>query len=291
MVNIVEAMTKFRGQYIVMVSGLSGSGRTKLAQFVADTFKFKLIDMKNFMHPKEYYDKPENYIKLDDETKILNWDDIERSVDWARFNDAVNADKATGVVAVGLGFPTNLIKFEQDQHIHIKIMKDKLFENRHKYLKSHTADENNKYMGTPLEKQIFNKLTIPIYIKLRDVSKIDRYINMNEIDIESAQKIIFIQLINFTKKWLEIYEEEKKTPAHVTNNKTTPVNINYEGNQSAYDAYFHNKKRIQYDFNQEGDELPYNEKMDSDEELELKSSDSIDNTSDSDAEFLWTIND
>ena len=287
MVNIVEAMTQFNGQYIVMVSGLSGSGRTKLARFIAETFKFKLVDMKNFNHTKEYYEKPENYINLGIDTKILNWDDIEKSVNWIELNNTVIANKATGVVVVGLGFPNNHIKFLPDQHIHIKISKDKLFENRHKYLKSHPDDPNNKYMGTPIEKQIFNQLINPIYIRMRDASKIDRFINMSELDIESAKKMIYIQLINFTTKWLDIYEKEKKTPPKTTK-RTTPLNINYDGNQKAYDEYFHNKKRIQYDFNQEGDDIPPIAIMDDDEELVLKSTSSIDDTSDSDAEFLWT---
>jgi len=147
MVNIIEAVLQFNKQFVVMVSGLSGSGRTGLARFIAETFKFKLVDMKNFHHTKEYYDKPENYIKLGFDSKILNWDDIEKSVNWTELNDTVIANKAQGVVVVGLGFPNDLIKFPVDQHIHIKISKEKLFENRHKYLKSHPDDPNNKYMG------------------------------------------------------------------------------------------------------------------------------------------------
>jgi len=113
---------------------------------------------------------------------------------------------------------------------------------------------------------------------------------MTEIDLESARGMIYAQLINFTTKWLDVYEQEKQTPSP-TNKRAVPLNINYDGNQKVYDEYFHNKKRIQYDFNQEGDETPPVEIIDNDEDLVLKSSSDIDDTSDSDAEFLWTSKD
>jgi len=291
MTNIVEAMLQFNKHMIIMISGLSGSGRTKLARFIADIFKFKLIDMKNFNHAEEYYDKPENYIELNDGSKILNWDDIEKSINWVDLNDTVNANKATGVVVVGLGFPSKLIGFKSDQHIHIKISKDRLVENRHKYLDTHPNDRNYKYKGTPLEKQIINRITIPMYIKMRDNSIIDRYINMSDIDIEMAKTMIFKHLIAYITKWLETYN----VPGNLANQSNKPskptgnLNVNYEGNSKAYDDYFHNMKRKQYDFNQEGDDFPAMEKKD--EDLDKKSTSSIDDTSNSDAEFLWTIYD
>jgi adenylate kinase family enzyme len=142
--NIVEAYTKFNGQNIILISGFSGSGKTKLAKFIADLFKFKLIDQTASYYPLEQFDKPENYVTIKKTIKILDWDDIYKSVDWGRFNRMVKENMKDGVVVIGFGFPTKLLEFKPDFHIHVKINKKTLLANREKYLQEH-PETNNQY--------------------------------------------------------------------------------------------------------------------------------------------------
>lgn len=46
--NVVEAYIKFRGQLVVLVSGLSGSGKTEIARNIERDFKLKFINLNDY---------------------------------------------------------------------------------------------------------------------------------------------------------------------------------------------------------------------------------------------------
>src|SRR5439155_20230118 len=110
--NIVQAYTKFNNQNIILISGFSGSGKTKLAQFLAKLFGFQLVGLSTFYYPEELYATDENYVLLKNGVKVLNWANIYKSVDWDKFNKYIDTVKAKGVVIHGFGFPSQLLKFK-----------------------------------------------------------------------------------------------------------------------------------------------------------------------------------
>jgi tRNA A37 threonylcarbamoyladenosine biosynthesis protein TsaE len=299
--NIVQAYTKFNKQNIILVSGFSGSGKTKLAKFLAELFGFKLINLSDFYRSDEQYDKPENYVTLRDSTKILDLDNIYRSIDWDKFNASVNAQKEHGIVVQGFGFPGSVIGFKPDFHIHIKINKENLFKNRNAYLETHPDAFGNKYRGTATEKYIFNDITYPHYIKIVGDSKIDKFINTNDMNQEQVKDSAFSYLMNVIEKWLADYNKKKVPVTQEYGTRT--LKQHDDGNDYYYDdIYFPDKKRKLYDFNDQGIDYPveYRKKMGLDKgEESISSSDSSEmhgkkhnknssSSSNSDAQFLFT---
>ena len=191
--NIIEAYTKFNNKNIILISGLSGSNKTKIAKFIAKLFKFQLLNLETFKLSIEEYDKEENYIEIKNNEKILDWDNIKKSINWNKFNETVNSIKKKGVVIYGLGFPDKLLDFKPDFHINLKINKQNLMMSRAKYLYRHS--KSNK-------KIIFNSHTYPFYLEIVKESTINRFINLNEIKGKQIKDAVFNYLIESITNWL-----------------------------------------------------------------------------------------
>lgn len=214
--NIVEAYTKYKNQFIIAISGLSGSGRSDVSKFVADKFKFELVKLRKFELSKDDFDKESNYVELESGSKILDWDNIDISIDWEKFNQYVNSVKSKGVIIVGFGFPTDKIDFDIDAHIHIKISKPNLEAKRKEYLESHQSDPVNMLedLGTKLSGSEYADIEIQHFIKARNDSKIDKYINANELSLEEMIDRTFSYLMYVIDSWLgsnvKTYQSVKK---------------------------------------------------------------------------------
>lgn len=175
--NIVEVYNKYNSQLIIMVSGLSGSGKTKLGENLKNLLKFKLVNAE-----KHYKKENNNVVTLSNGIKVTDWDNID-TYDWKTINEEVNRNKKDGVIVCGAYLPTNKLDFKPDFHLHIKISKQKLMENRHQFMKNHL----DKYIGfesildTPTEQLIINQITYPHYLDYIKESKIDKWLNANEL--------------------------------------------------------------------------------------------------------------
>ena len=220
--NIVQAYIKFKGQYIILISGFSGSGKTKISRFIADQLNFQHVNISHFYRPFDVYDTNKNYISLKDGYKVLNWDNVYKSVDWDKLNDFVDKNKINGIVIVGFGFPKDLVKFNPDSHIHIKVSKKTLIENRNSFIEKH----NTPGKDIPVANRdiiILNSVTYPVYLKLMQDSKIDKYINTNEMSIEKSKEEVFSYLMSITNKWLKDNSHKNTghtiNKDHMTNNK------------------------------------------------------------------------
>jgi broad-specificity NMP kinase len=259
--NIVQAYNKFKGQCIILISGFSGSGKARISKFIVELFKFQYVNLSQFYYSKETFDHDENYVTLKDGSKILNWDNIYDSVDWDKFNEFVNSVKSKGVVVVGFGFPNKLLKFEPDFHIQIKINKQNLFtkmEENCKKLDSKCANDN-----IDIAKNIFNNITYPMQQKINNESKINKYINTNDMSEEKIKEEIFKYLMDMINKWLRDHSSDITTLQEGNSNNSNNINkqnnkkIHYEHNTNAYDKFYYpNKKKILYDFNDEGIDYP-----------------------------------
>lgn len=298
--NIIEAYTKFKKQYIILISGFSGSGKKKYGKFLANLFKFKYTNLSEFLYPKEIYDKDENYVTLPDGSKILDWDNIYKSINWETFNTHVEIYKVKGIVITGFGFPEEKLKFKTDIQFHLKVPKKNLLDLRHKYLEEHPDDPNNAYKGTQTEVLILNQITYPRYMELVENSKFDKIINMVMTDPNNSSNLImrpdddirnevFKYILDITKKWLDDYN--KKELLEAKQDKDLPYDghkvLTYSGKSYAYDDYYLNKKLKGYDFNDEGIDCPDYMKKRPVEEI-VSTDDLTDDSSDSDMEFLFT---
>lgn len=307
--NIVQAYTKFKGQMIILISGFSGSGKTKLSKFLSKLFEFKYVKLNEFRLSENDYDKDENYVILKNGDKILNWDNIYASIDWNKFNDYINNNKKNGVVVDGFGFPIKLLKFETDFHIHIKINKKNLLEKREQYVKKKKLDRDIE-----LDRMILNQVTFPIYVKLNEDSKIDKFVNTNDVTEEKIKEDVFFYLMQMIKRWLQNFNasvisdnsySQNKIKSHeydtirdinkdvdkyvdkdINKNKyKTKPKEHYEGDSYVYDEFYYpDKKRILYDFNDEGIDYPtnYRKCFNADKKTTSESD------SDSDATYLFT---
>lgn len=214
--NIVEAYIKFKGQLIILVSGLSGSGKCKLARNIERDFKLKLLNLENFS--KKQTDKTVKIIVGEEakEIEVKDWDDIE-IFDWDKFNDEVNKNKQNGVVICGTYFPSSKLKFESDYHMQVKIAKQKLIENRIKYIQKHISEnpELEKINDEKIITGIVNKITYPHYIEYSGLSKIDKYLNANIMDENQIYDEAFSFLINSIQVYIDEYNRTKQVSSNI----------------------------------------------------------------------------
>lgn len=207
--NIVEAYIKYRGQLIILVSGISGSGISHLAKNISQDLKIAYLSYSKFCK-KDYDEK----VKLPDGTEIINWDSDD-TIDWSAFNDAIKQMRRNGVVAYNQSFPLDKLdkNLQIDAHINIKLSKQNLFQRREKYIDEHQNECAKLYKLRDKLSIIFNRLTYPYYLQSINNSKITKFINANEFinlpEFEYDEKIAdeaFKYLMYIINKWLN---EEK----------------------------------------------------------------------------------
>lgn len=206
--NIIEAYLMFNKKLIIILSGLSGSGKTSIAKLIERDFKLLLINIEHFVNKS--YNQTEI---LPNGKKIINWDNVD-SYDWDKINNMVVENQSKGVILCGPFFPTNKLNFICDFHIQIKIQKQILIENRIKYLKKNEIieDDKNKIVEDDVQ-TIVNKITYPLFLKYSEESKIDKYINSKDL----TQDQMYDQIADFLFFRINEYlknQSDKKTKSH-----------------------------------------------------------------------------
>lgn len=172
--NIVQAFIKFNGKLIIIMSGVSGSGKTSIAKFIERDFKLVLINIDDYI--LENFDKT---VTISNDIKVINWDDVD-SYDWDKINKKVLDNQSNGVILTGPYFPTTKLKFDANFHIQIKVSKQILIEKRLKHAES-VKQDNVKHLDPTLIPIIVNQITYPLYLKYSEESKIDKYVNSKEL--------------------------------------------------------------------------------------------------------------
>lgn len=206
--NVIEAYTKFKGQLIILVSGLSGCGKTTLAKKIKQDFNIKFVDQ--FYHLKQDYDTK---VTLPDGSEVVNWDSDD-AINWDSLNKAVDSAKEQGVVVAGIALPTEKLTFTPDYHIHLSIPKKLCVEKRKKYLEKNKDKypiEFSKIDSTE-EKLTMNRLTFPYYIEAQKRATINKFINAVNMDDDEIYDEVFEILIEFIENWL--YNEYQKKQGH-----------------------------------------------------------------------------
>lgn len=199
--TILDVYNEKHGQFIVLVSGLSSTGKTKLGKNIERDFRLKFLNMKNFV--KKDYNKMS---ELPNGKFVLNIDSDD-IYDWDKLNDEVNTNKK-GVIIVGNVFPTNLLKFKPDYHIHLRMPKQILKTKREAFIKAHPEKNYN------LEDEILriNALTYPYYMDVLNRMMINKFINILELTPEKVYDIAFEEIIKFI--WGNIPSPRKMTDSY-----------------------------------------------------------------------------
>ena len=253
--NIVEAFIKYKGQLIILLSGMSGSGISTLAKTLSHDLNIKLISYKDFLDQK-YAEENKEKIHIhgesgDKDIDIINWDN-DNVIKWLDFINAINDNKSTGVIAFGPSFPIERINnvFKEDVHIHIKLSKQNLLKRRIEHEKEHDIEHNEHENDEESTKKdiemmtlIMNKFTYPYYIKstLPENTKINKFINANEFADYSKEEYnnkladeAFSYLMHFISKWLETHSDSDKNNQNNQNNRNNQndQNKNHKNNQN-----------------------------------------------------------
>lgn len=209
--NIIEAYIKYKGQLLLLISGLSGCGKLNLGKELADIFNITLIDEFNY-YKKNYNEK----IKLSNGDEIINWytDD---AIDWDRFNKDIDREKKNGVIVIGFSLPEDKIESSSDYHIHLNIPKQVCLEKRKIFLEKHkdTYPDEYKLSGSDTEKLKMNKLIFPYYLESTKKSKINRFVNVGLSDDSDIYDKVFDMIIEFINEFLygnNFVNSDSKTP-------------------------------------------------------------------------------
>lgn len=199
--NIVEAYIKFKGQLVILVSGMSGSGKSNIAKEISRDFKIENINTNKFCK-KDYTNKvtiqvptkvnessiteaetPKPNVAVNNNNiEIINWD-TDDVYDWDMLNKEIEKYSKSGVVVSGVTFPKDKINVKADFHIHIKLNKQNLFKRRIEYLDEHNEDcqQSGRNLNKDIELLIFNKYSFPYYLEYTSRNIITKYINGNEL--------------------------------------------------------------------------------------------------------------
>lgn len=233
--NVVEAFIKFRGQLLILISGLPECGKLTLAKNISRDFKIKLINQYDYY--KSDYDVKTT---LPDGSVLINWYN-DNAIDWDKFNGDIDNFKKKGLVVVGVSLPEDKIKSEVDYHIHLKISKLNCIERRKKYLEMNKDEhkEEFKLIDTTTEKLKMNLLVFPYYLEATKNSKINKFLNINELNDEQIYEDVFDSLINFIQKYLNQRIYEKTTTPKVSDvttkkghNQTDNISVSVQLNES-----------------------------------------------------------
>ena len=174
--NVVEVYIKVNNSLVIFISGLSGTGRTTLAQNISRDFKLPIINLNKFCI-KDY----NKTVKLPDGTDIVNWDSDD-IYDWSAINQRIKDMQHNGVIVVGTVFPTDKLSVKADFHIHIKLAKQNLISRRTRFMEDHKEDCHDLYELNKSDKglMILNNVTLPYYYESLKRTVITKYISAND---------------------------------------------------------------------------------------------------------------
>jgi len=186
--NVVEAYRKKVGHLIILISGLSGTGKTHIAEKMAKELNLKFLNLINYYNKNNVKD----YV-LRDGRKVPNWFSVETIVDWDKLNKDIEENK-NGVIIVGFGFPKEKIKFTPTIHVNLKTTKIDIGNRRKEFMEKY----GDIFSGlNPNILEVINKeLVIPTFGKLLSISNVNKFVSIKNIEKdEEIMDILFKALM------------------------------------------------------------------------------------------------
>lgn len=191
--NIIDAYLKYNKQFIIIISGLSGTNKSKICQKISSIINFFYLNSRDYIQKNKYEE-----IELSNKKTVKLWHDY----NWDEIIKKINENKNKGIIICGDYFPSDkLDNLYIDQHYHIKISKQNLIKKRLEYIhNSKKKEEKEEFYDDETENLIINQLTYPYYLDIIQKSKINKFINVNEMlelnDNEYLDKIANIIVDN-----------------------------------------------------------------------------------------------
>jgi len=196
--NIVEAYIKLKGQFIIIVSGIEGCGKSVLVKKLHKNLNISRLSQTKFY--KEDYDTK---YKLPNGTEVVNWDSDD-AIDWKSFNDKVDKMKGNGVIVTGLSFNKDKIKFKPDYQFHITMKKKECFNKKKEFINKNKDkySEEFKDYESGKAKLVFNQLTFPYYQESMSSSNINKYLNASKFSLEELWETSYEIIIKHIENYL-----------------------------------------------------------------------------------------
>ncbi len=201
--NIIDAYLKYNNQFIIIISGLSGSNKSKICRKISDELGFVYLNTRKFIDKDNYKE-----IELPNKKTVKVWNEY----NWEDIIKEINENKSKGILVCGEYFPSdNLGDLYIDQHYHIKLSKQNIIKKRLEYI-NNLADDKRKeeFHDEETESLIINHSVYPYYLDILQKSRINKFINVNEmIDlnedeyIEKVSDIIMENIINYVIEYLK----------------------------------------------------------------------------------------
>lgn len=200
--NIIDAYLKYNNQFVVIISGLSGTNKSKICQKISNKLNFTYLNTRNFIDKDNY-----NELELPNQKKVKVW----YTYDWSKLIEKVKENKQNGVILCGEYFPADKLgDLYIDQHYHIKLGKQNIIKKRLEYINSLKEEEKKDYHDEETETLIINQSVYPYYLEILQKSHINKFINVNEMIemkeeeyIEKVYDIILDNIINHIVEYLK----------------------------------------------------------------------------------------
>jgi len=195
--TIVEEYINKYKQLVILISGFSGSGKTILSKSLSKDFKIDFLNLNDYY--KDNWDES-NLVELGD-IKVVDWDTPD-AINWENFNKEVESKKNKGIIISGFSFPQNNLTFKPDFHIHLRISKDDLIQNRKDYI-NEKEDSKVAEVNDEMSKRILNKVSFPHYMKSLETSYINKFMSVKsgKEELKQSYNNIFDYLVeNIEKK-------------------------------------------------------------------------------------------
>jgi adenylate kinase family enzyme len=205
-INIVEAYIQARGQLVLVISGLSGCGKKKVAKLVADEMKLVFLDQYDYY--RENYQNTVKVAKTPDESgdtiEVTDWVSSD-AVDWDKFNNDINNVKNKGVVICGFNLNSNFIRFSIDYQIHMSVNKGACIEKRIKFVRKNGDNylEDLELVKNGTYETVMYKWVFPQYEKIIKDMKINKFVKVGESSADELVQVVWDLFISYISKEMD----------------------------------------------------------------------------------------
>ncbi|ARF11005.1 AAA domain protein [Hokovirus HKV1] len=196
--NILEAYIKVYNQFIVVISGISGCKKTKVAREISKLLNIPFINQ--FEYYKSDYNKEITIKHKNNEIKIIDWDNPE-AIDWDQFNNDVNNLKSKGLVISCSNVDPKFINFNINYQIHLSMSKKTCIEKRINFLEKKKGNDlyndDYKLLENNMFKTKMYEYTFPNYDNIIKNMKINKFINTSDLTDEQIIDTIWDIIISY----------------------------------------------------------------------------------------------
>jgi hypothetical protein len=200
--NIIGAFLKYNRQLVILISGLSGTNKSKISQNLSKELDIKYLNTRDYIDKDKYEE-----VELPNGDKVKIWKEYK----WDDLIKDINKEKEKGVIISGEYFPKDKFSdIKVDLHLHIKLNKQNIINKRLEYIHSQNEENKKKFYSDDTESLIINQIIYPEYLESFQKSQINRFINANEYyelkENEYNEKVtdrLFDEIIKYIVEFLK----------------------------------------------------------------------------------------